>query len=147
MHRVRKLDEKGFSFLTSIFDLLVLMTLLPLIVLFFSFAINFKQDLDPHRAEWQLFVIDLQSYLHRSDSVEIINGGSGIRVVQRGEEIDIELYTDMMRKQKSRKGHEVMLTRVSKCSFVLEGDILTIRTKFSTGNIEEAEYVFTKPSG
>ncbi|EMF45426.1 hypothetical protein B481_3289 [Planococcus halocryophilus Or1] len=85
--------------------------------------------------------------MHRSDSVEIINGGSGIRVVQRGEEIDIELYTDMMRKQKSRKGHEVMLTRVSKCSFVLEGDILTIRTKFSTGNIEEAEYVFTKPSG
>ncbi|AIY05300.1 hypothetical protein Plano_1335 [Planococcus sp. PAMC 21323] len=145
MHRVKRLDENGFSFLTSIFDLMVLMTILPLIVLFFNFSINFKQDLDPHRAEWQLFVIDLQSYLHRSDSIEIINGGSGIRVVQRGEEFDIELYTDMMRKQKSRKGHEVMLTRVNQCSFSLEGNILNIRTSFFSGNVEEAEYVFTKP--
>lgn len=145
MHRVKRLDENGFSFLTSIFDLMVLMTILPLIVLFFNFSINFKQDLDPHRAEWQLFVIDLQSYLHRSDSIEIINGGSGIRVVQRGEEFDIELYTDMMRKQKSRKGHEVMLTRVNQCRFSLEGNILNIRTSFFSGNVEEAEYVFTKP--
>ncbi|WP_050789203.1 competence type IV pilus minor pilin ComGF [Planococcus donghaensis] len=147
MHRLRRLDEKGFSFLTSIFDVMVLMTLLPLIVLFFSFAIQFKQDVDPHRAEWQLFVIDLQSYLHRSDTIEVINGGSGIRVVQRVEEFDIELYTNMMRKQKSQKGHEVMLTRVSQCSFSLDGNKVKIRIKFTTGNIEEAEYVFTKPSG
>ncbi|MGB6406166.1 MAG: competence type IV pilus minor pilin ComGF [Planococcus donghaensis] len=133
--------------MTSIFDVMVLMTLLPLIVLFFSFAIQFKQDVDPHRAEWQLFVIDLQSYLHRSDTIEVINGGSGIRVVQRGEEFDIELYTNMMRKQKSQKGHEVMLTRVSQCSFSLDGNKVKIRIKFTTGNIEEAEYVFTKPSG
>ncbi|ANU23474.1 competence type IV pilus minor pilin ComGF [Planococcus donghaensis] len=147
MHRLRRLDEKGFSFLTSIFDLMVLMMLLPLIVVFFSFAIQFNQDVDPHRAEWQLFVIDLQSYLHRSDSIEVINGGSGIRIVQRGEEFDIELYANMMRKQKSQKGHEVMLTRVSQCSFSLDGNKVKIRTKFSTGNLEEAEYVFTKPSG
>ncbi|EGA90112.1 hypothetical protein GPDM_06180 [Planococcus donghaensis MPA1U2] len=133
--------------MTSIFDVMVLMTLLPLIVLFFSFAIQFKQDVDPHRAEWQLFVIDLQSYLHRSDTIEVINGGSGIRVVQRVEEFDIELYTNMMRKQKSQKGHEVMLTRVSQCSFSLDGNKVKIRIKFTTGNIEEAEYVFTKPSG
>lgn len=145
MQRVKRLDERGFSFLTSLFDLLVLMTMLPLIVLFYGFAVSFTEDLDPHRLEWQLFTTDLQGYLNNSDSLEIINGGSGIRVVQMGEEFDIEMYTDLIRKQKARKGHEVMLTRIRRCSFSLEGDILTIRAEFSTGTLEEAEYVFTRP--
>lgn len=145
MQRIKRLNEKGFSFLTSLFDLLVLMTLLPLIVLFYGFAVSFTEDLDPHQLEWQLFTTDLQGYLNNSDSLEIINGGSGIRVVQLGEEFDIEMYTDLIRKQKARKGHEVMVTRIRSCSFSLEGDILTIRAEFSTGTLEEAEYVFTRP--
>lgn len=145
MRRIAGLNEKGFSFLTAIFDLLVLMTMLPLIILFFGFAVGFTEDLDPHRSEWQLFAVDLQSYLNNSDSLEIINGGNGIRIVQMGEEYDIELYTDMIRKQKERKGHEVMLTRIRLCRFSLEGNMLKIHTEFTTGSIEEAEYVFTLP--
>src|SRR5690606_4552891 len=102
MQRVKRLDEKGFSFLTSLFDLLVLMTMLPLIVLFYGFAVSFTEDLDPHRLEWQLFTSDLQGYLNSSDSLEIINEGSGVRIVQMGEEYEIEMYTDMIRKQKER---------------------------------------------
>ena len=145
MRRINRLDENGFSFITSIFDLLVLLTMLPLIVLFYSFAVSFTEDLDPHQTEWQLFAIDLQSYVNNSDSLEIIDGGSGIRVVQMGEEFDIELYTDMIRKQKARKGHEVMLTRVRLCHFSLTGNTLKVRTEFTTGSLEEAEYVFTQP--
>lgn len=145
MHRMKRLDERGFSFVTSIFDLLVLLMMLPLIVLFYGFAASFTEDLDPHQAEWQLFAIDLQSYVNNSDSLEIINGGSGIRVVQMGEEFDIELYTDMIRKQKDRKGHEVMLTRVRQCRFSLAGNVLKVRTEFTTGSLEEAEYVYTQP--
>lgn len=145
MRRINWTDEKGFSFLTSVFDLLVLMTLLPLIVLFYGFAISFTADLDPHRPEWQLFAIDLQSYLNNSESIAIINGGSGVRVIQMGEEYDIELYTDMIRKQRAGRGHEVMLTRVRNSSFSLEGDTLKIRIEFTTGTLEEAEYVVTQP--
>ncbi len=143
MHRIKRLDDKGFTFLTAIFDLFVLMLMLPLIVLFFGFIVRFTEDLDPHRAEWQLFAIDLQNYLHQSDSIEVINGGNGIRVVQKGEEFDIELYTNMIRKQKNRKGHEVMLTRIYQSQFSLNGNTLQIRVEFATGTIEEAEYVFT----
>ena len=145
MQRVKRLDEKGFSFLTSLFDLLVLMTMLPLIVLFYGFAVSFTEDLDPHQLEWQLFASDLQGYLNNSESLEIINDGSGVRIVQMEEEYDIEMYTDMIRKQKDRKGHEVMLTRIRSCSFSLEGDNLKIKTEFSTGTLKEAEYVFTRP--
>lgn len=144
MRRINRLDERGYSFITSIFDMLVLLTMLPLIVLFYSFALSFTEDLDPHRVEWQLFAIDLQSYLNNSDSLEIIGGGSGIRVVQMEEEFDIELYTDMIRKQKDQKGHEVMLTRVRLCHFSLAGNTLKVRTEFTTGSLEEAEYVFTQ---
>lgn len=143
MHRIKRLGESGFSFLTSLFDLLVLLTMLPLIVLFYGFAMGFTEDLDPHQSEWRLFAVDLQNYLNNGDSLEIINGGSGIRVIKMGEEYDIELYTDMIRKQKARKGHEVMLTRVHKCSFSLTGDTVKVRIEFTTGTVEEAEYVFT----
>ncbi len=144
MHRIKRLGESGFSFLTSLFDLLVLLTMLPLIVLFYGFAMGFTEDLDPHQSECRLFAVDLQNYLNNGDSLEIINGGSGIRVIKMGEEYDIELYTDMIRKQKARKGHEVMLTRVRKCNFSLAGNTVKVRIEFTTGTVEEAEYVFTQ---
>lgn len=143
MYPVKSINEKGFTFLTAIFDLFVLLLILQLMALFYGAVVNFAADLDPHRAEWQLFAVDLQSYLHNSQTIEIINEGNGIRVHQKGEEFDIELYANMVRKQKSRKGHEVMLTQVKTSQFSLEGTNLKIRTEFLTGAIEEVEYVFT----
>ncbi len=143
MYPIKSINEKGFTFLTAIFDLFVLLLMLQLMALFYGTVVNFAADLDPHRAEWQLFAVDLQSYLHNSQTIEIINEGNGIRVHQKGEEFDIELYANMVRKQKSRKGHEVMLTQVKTSQFSLQGTNLKIRTEFSTGAIEEVEYVFT----
>ncbi|MGI2326592.1 competence type IV pilus minor pilin ComGF [Planococcus sp. YIM B11945] len=138
-------SEKGMLFLNSLFDLAVLLVLLPLIVLFFSFALSFSEDLDAKQLEWLLFTEDLRSYLTQVDSVEAITSGSGIRIIQQGTEYDIESYANVLRKQKFREGHEIMLTGVKTCQFLLDGDRLTVQLEFSTGQREEAEYRVTHP--
>ncbi|MDN7240484.1 competence type IV pilus minor pilin ComGF [Planococcus sp. N028] len=140
-----KMNERGFAFLNSLMDLMVLMLLLPLIVLFFSFVMQFSQALNPKTLEWQLFTEELRVYLHEIDSIEEINNGGGVRIIQKGEEYDIESYLQIIRKQKFRQGHEPMLTGVESCTFKIDGAKLKIRVKFSGGPTEEAEYVLTPP--
>ena len=43
----RLADEKGFTFLTSLFELMLLMIFLPLIVLYFVFMRGFFEELIP----------------------------------------------------------------------------------------------------
>ncbi|TWT26140.1 competence type IV pilus minor pilin ComGF [Planomicrobium sp. CPCC 101110] len=144
MPRVAK-DERGFAFFGSLVDLMVLMLLLPLIALFFSFAVSFSESLDPKILEWQLFAEELKVYLRGVDSIAEINNGGGIRISRNGEEYDIESYPQLIRKQKFRQGHEPMLTGVESCSFRIDGTKLIVHAKFLNGSTEEAEYVLTNP--
>ena len=145
MHRMKTMDEKGFVFLNSLLELSILMIFLPIVVLFFGFMVSFSKETHAKHTEWQLFSIELQSYLAGSDSIEIINNGAGVRTVQQSVEYDIELYDHSVRKQKFRQGHEIMLTGIKNCRFEMHGPKLTVRTEFSNGAIEEAEYVVTPP--
>ncbi|UJF28321.1 competence type IV pilus minor pilin ComGF [Planococcus sp. 107-1] len=143
MLKLNPFNENGFTFLGSLFELIILMAFLPLIVIFFSLMIAFEKETDAGNAEWHLFSYELQSYLTKVDSIEVINNGSGIRVIQDEVEYDIELYGNLIRKQKFRQGHEVMATKLDSCSFQIEGTILTIFAEFANGRSMEAEYVYT----
>lgn len=138
-------DENGFTFLTSLFELVLLLILLPLIVLFFVFMRGFFAEADPQSAEWFLFAGELRSYLTAVDSIAVINNGAGVRIVQGSNEYDIESYDKFIRKQKFRQGHEVMLTDVKAATFSLSGPSLLMRAEFTDGTILEEEYVFTHP--
>lgn len=141
----RAANENGFTFLTSIFELLLLLIFLPLIVLFFVFMMGFFKAADPQHAEWFLFAGELRAYLAGVDSITVINNGAGVRIVQGGDEYDIESYDKFIRKQKFRQGHEVMLTGVKKAGFSVVGNNVLLRTEFIDGTILEEEYVFTQP--
>ena len=145
MPGLKKSDESGYMLLNSLLDLAVLLTLLPLIALFFVFVRSYSEDIDRRHLEWQLFAVDFQTYLIGIDSIEVINNGGGIRIMQQETEYDIESYTTLIRKQKFRLGHEVMLTGLEHCYFRLEGKRLFVNAKFSSGITKRAEYVFTHP--
>ncbi|GKW44366.1 competence type IV pilus minor pilin ComGF [Planococcus sp. NCCP-2050] len=143
MLKLNWFNENGFTFLGSLFELVILMVFLPLIVIFFSLMIAFEKETDAGNAEWHLFSYELQSYLTKVDSIKVINNGSGIRVMQEEVEYDIELYGNLIRKQKFKQGHEVMATKLDSCSFQIEGTILTIFAEFANGRSMEVEYVYT----
>lgn len=145
MPRLKKLGERGFTFLGSLFELLILVIFLPLIVAFFGLMISMEEGTDAGSAEWQLFSFELQAYLTAADSVEMINSGSGIRIMQQEVEYDVELYSTMIRKQKFQQGHEVMATGLKSCNFIVEGTKLRVIAEFTDGRSAEAEYVYTHP--
>lgn len=138
-------NEKGFTFLAALFEMMLLMIFLPLTVLFFLIVSGFFEDADRHASEWFLFANELQGYLSEVDAIAIINNGGGVRVLQKGNEYDIESYDKFIRKQKFRQGHEVMLTNVKKITFSLENHRLKLHVEFINGKILEEEYVFTHP--
>lgn len=70
-----------------------------------------------------------------------------MRIVREAEEYDIELYDRFLRKQKFRQGHEVMLTDIRDCRFIINGNKLALRAEMANGTVEQAEYVFTHPKG
>lgn len=145
MPKLKQLDDNGFTFLGSLFELMILMAFLPLIAVFFSLMISFEKETDAGNAEWHLFSYELQTYLTKIDSIEIINNGSGIRILQQDVEYDIELYGSLIRKQKFRQGHEVMATKIKQSAFQLEGTNLKLLVEFANGRSVEAEYVYTYP--
>lgn len=137
--------QSGFVYLNALLDLILLATLMPLIVLFYMFSSNYSEDLGPGNLEWQLFSAELQTYLTDADSLLIIKGGTGFRVMQRGVEYNIEQYGNFIRKQKSNLGHEIMLTQIRSCSFQIEGDVLKISVLLLNGAEERSEYAITGP--
>jgi competence protein ComGF len=145
MRRLKGIGQGGFTFLTSLFDLMVLLTLLPLIALFFSYATSVSIGTDAKHLEWQLFNVELPHYLNGVESIEVINNGGGVRLIQSGVEYDIELYAKLIRKQKYRQGHEIMLTGIETCRFRISGSTLTMEVEFSNGIKKKAEYVFSTP--
>lgn len=150
MRKVKKavcasLNGGGYVYYNALLDLILVAAVLPLIILFHLQMANYLEDLDSGKMEWRLFAADLQSYLTDVESVHVINGGTGIWVLQQGEEFDIEVYGSVLRKQRFNLGHEIMLTNVSRCTFSIEGQVLDITLIRTDGTEERAEYAITGP--
>lgn len=140
MLRVNLRSSAGFTFIDSLFDLLVLSLLLPLTVMFYLFSTHFLADMDSGATEFRLFTLELQQYLQGSEQIHILREGKGLRIVQTDAVYDIELYGAVVRKRKNQLGHEIMLTEVANSKFEIEDTTLRIYLEFQSGIKEEAEY-------
>lgn len=138
-------EERGFIYFNALLDLVLVAAIMPLIILFYLYTANYMEDLEAGKIEWRLFTADLQNYLTAVDSIQTIKEGTGFRVVQNGVEYDVEVYGSVIRKQKFDQGHEIMMTGIKNCRFVVEGDVLTITALFLNGSEERSEYAITGP--
>lgn len=150
MHRVKAgssgfRSKAGFIYFDVLIDLVLIAAIMPLIILFYLYTAVYMEDLDAGEMEWRLFTAEMQSYLTDIDTIKIINGGTGFRVIQADVEYDIEVYSSLIRKQKFNQGHEIMVTGISKCHFSIEGKILKISVIRSNGKEERSEYAITGP--
>ncbi|WP_195913927.1 competence type IV pilus minor pilin ComGF [Planomicrobium sp. YIM 101495] len=136
-------SQKGFTFLSSLTELMILLLLLPLITLFFLVAGSISEALDPKQLEWELFTADFRSYLNDVESIEVINRGTGIRTVRGEDEFAIGQYEQLIRKQRFEKGHEIMLTGVKECRFELQDGYLAVRVIFTNGLEKDEQYAVT----
>lgn len=135
------LTNKGYTLIDAIIQLAVLM-LLSQLLLFYSvwFKQVEKHFLLSETIEWEMFSLDMESYLSSVESIEEQQYPSGIRIVKEGEEYDIECASTLIRKQKFRLGNEPMLTGLKLCKLEVVQNQVTVRVEFENGRNEERTY-------
>lgn len=139
--RTRRNREGGYTLVEAIIQLSVLMIFSQLFAITIGSIYKTENEVtNPIETEWALFIRELEKYLNNVEILTIQQDNTGIRLVQNGEEFDIELYQNLIRKQKNRLGHEQMLLHVKSISTKLEDQSLRFSVVFLNGI--EKEHTF-----
>jgi len=135
------LTSNGYTLVDAIIQLAVLM-LFSQLMLFYSVWFNQveKHFLLSEAIEWEMFSLDMESYLSSVEAIEEQQYPSGIRIVKDGEEYDIECSSSLIRKQKFQLGNEAMLTGLKLCKLEVVRNQVTVRVTFENGRNEERAY-------
>lgn len=139
--------EHGYTLIEGVIQLSVFMLLSQIFAVSIVWLHKIEADVtNPTETDWALFVEDVETYLNEVDSMMKQSEGVGVRFQKGGEEYDIELYQNLIRKQKNRLGHEPMLLRVKSLAISLEGRSLHMSVEFLNGIQKERTFYVTFPS-
>lgn len=121
-------NDRGYSFinmLLSFFIYTIIITSLTLILHFLISHAQHPDDLKPF--EWELFVIQLQRELKEASNIDVKRTEVTLTNKQ-GQDVSINHYHNLIRRQVFGKGHEIFLFNVNNVEFkqVNSGVSLTI---------------------
>lgn len=133
-------NEKGFSLIESIFQLLIFAAFLQLLILFFYWKIPIEQQYSTSHAGWEMFVADVQDELADVRRIELQKNGQGIQFITERGRINLEHRQNVIRKTVDGAGHVPFLTAVSKAQFTLEGTQLVISATLVDGTRKERDF-------
>ncbi|SER80941.1 competence type IV pilus minor pilin ComGF [Psychrobacillus sp. OK032] len=137
-------NEEGYTLVDGIIQLSVLMLFSQVFAVTVGWTNKIEESItNPIDTEWALFVQNVETYLNDIDTLIIQQEQQGIRFKKGGEEFDIELYQDLIRKQKNRLGHEQMLLHVKSMSIAIEGQTVRFFVKFLNGMEKEHTFYVT----
>lgn len=130
MHTITKLDDNGYTFIESIFQLLILTVFVHFVLLFFSWkgAIE-EQYADYSSREWELFAAELQQMLAEVGEMRMPFRNSMQFSNERGI-ITIEQSGTVIRKRVDGQGHIPILTKVRSVSFTFDGKEMSVAVTF-----------------
>lgn len=139
--------ENGYTLIEGIIQLSVFILLSQIFAMTIVWLHKIEGDvINPTETDWALFVQDVETYLNDVENIVKQSEGVGVRFQKEGEEYDIELYQNLIRKQKNRLGHEPMLLRVKSLSVTVEGRVLQLSVEFLDGIQKERTFYVTFPS-
>lgn len=134
-------DERGYTFLEGIIQLSVFILFAQVFAITMSWLYRIEETMtNPIDTEWALFIQNVETYLNDIETLTLQKEQPGIRFRKNGEEYDIELYSNLIRKQKNRLGHEQMLLHVKSLKVTVEGQSLYFFVTFLNGM--EKEHIF-----
>jgi competence protein ComGF len=123
---MKKSDEGGYTFLESIFQLLIMTVFIHLFLLFFFWKGPIEQQYkDYSSTEWELFSADLQHLLSDVTEIRLINSGRTIRLKNSRGLIDIEKSGTIIRKRVDETGHIPLVTQVKAVTYTFDGMTIT----------------------
>lgn len=111
------LNERGYTFLNLFFTFLIYSFIISTITIVFHFLVSHSQhpdDLKPY--EWELFVIQLHREIKESSTITV-NETNISFINKQGQNVSINKYNNLIRRQIEGKGHEIMLLKVISVTF------------------------------
>ncbi|WP_339250529.1 ComGF family competence protein [Sporosarcina sp. FSL W8-0480] len=140
MHKLLK-DEKGFTFLESIFHLVIAAIFLQFVILFFYWKAPIERQLEDYFAtEWELFAIDLQELLLEVDELTLSLGNRGISFTNDRGRIQVGQVETVIRKTTHEKGYIPLFTNVAKTAFIVEDYELLLKVTMLDGSVRERRF-------
>lgn len=119
-------NEQGYTFLESIFQLIIMTIFIHLFLLFFFWKGPIEQRYtDYSSTEWELFSADLQYLLSDVSEIRLTNSGRTIRLKNSRGLIDIEQSGTVIRKRVAETGHIPLVTGVKAVTFTFDGMTMT----------------------
>ena len=123
---MKRSNEQGYTFLESIFQLIILTIFIHLFLLFFFWKGSIEQHYtDYSSTEWELFSADLQYLLSDVTEIRLVNAGRTIRLKNNRGMIDIEQNGTVIRKRVDTTGHVPLVTGVKAVAFTFDGITIT----------------------
>ena len=133
-------NEKGYTFIESMFQLLIFITFAHLFILFFLWKMPIEQQTNSTDGAWELFALDMQAALLEVRDFDVHLGGRGIKFRTDRGRIDIEQRNTMIRKAIDGQGHVPFLTEVHSVNFLRNDSILTVYVTMLDGSRKERDF-------
>lgn len=141
---LNKNNEQGYTLIESVFQLSVLLIFSHIFAVTIGWlSLVEVQVTNPTEIEWALFIEDVENYLNDLDTIIVQTRNTGIRFIKDEDEFDIEIYQNLIRKQKNRLGHEQMLLHVKSINVSMEGQLLYFSVEFENGIDKEHTFYVT----
>ncbi len=134
------MNEKGYTLLEALFQLIVFVLVCHLFLLVILWAANMKTTmLTDEQSKWELFVFDMNMHLANASSITIRRDQRRITLQASNILHHFDCYRNMIREQVNG-GHVPMLIGINKCQFDLNDNELTIAVEFPSGLKKERTY-------
>lgn len=135
------MNEKGYTLLEALFQLVVFVILSQIFVLIMLWYAEMKSTVFAiEHTKWELFVNDVNKYFVDVMSFEVNEKNSKITFETPDGLYSMESYQNIMRKQVKNLGHEPLLIGIKTGHFYYEHEELTIAVEFLNGIKKERTY-------
>ena len=142
MHRFLKIDDnRGFTLIESIFQLVIFVAFVHLFILFFFWKEPIeRQYADMSDTAWEMFAVDLQDSIADVEEFNVHEDNRGIQFLTDRGRIDIEYRSGVIRKTIDGLGHIPFLTGVNALRFTFDGMLLSVDVTMLDGTRRERDF-------
>lgn len=131
-------DDRGFTLIESILQLMIFVVFIHLVILFVFWKEPIERQYnDMLKTDFELFVLDLQASIVDVEDFQIHDDNRGIRFLTTRGRINIEYRRGVIRKRIDELGHIPLLTEVETAQFNTDGTRLFVDVIMLDGTRKE----------
>lgn len=139
---INSVNEKGYTLLESLFQLLIFSIFAQLFVMFFFWkGMMEEQYFNSSTTEWELFSLEFQELLMDIHQLSVSSGKNSVRITKGDEVHVVEQYHSLIRRTKKEGGHVPMLTGIRNVSFQRNEHFIMATVTMQSGKIFEKDFI------